>query len=98
MAAAAISKIVPPPSLQVVCICKSPLSRIFCQHAPRLRERHKLACLLLVRPVTDAAPRKKVGTIADTKAVFLVPADKLEVLIFGFHRLLSRMALRTCFS
>jgi DNA-binding NarL/FixJ family response regulator len=54
--------------------------------------------LLFIRAVAHAAPWKQIGAVADVGIVFIAPADKLEVFVFGFHRVASRMALRICFS
>src|SRR6266446_2926999 len=62
-------------------------------------QRAKLAISILLRvAVTDSTPREQVRAVAHVQTVFLFPADELQILVFGFHLVAWRMALRTCFS
>ena len=62
-------------------------------------QRAKLAVgFLLGRAVADATPREQVRAVTHVKFIFIIPPDEAQVLIFSFHSLAWRMALRTCFS
>jgi hypothetical protein len=54
--------------------------------------------LLFRGAVADAAPRKQVGTVAHIELIGLAPLNKFQITVGRIHRLVSRIALRTCFS
>lgn len=48
--------------------------------------------------VTDPAPRKEVGAVADIGRAVVFPSDESQVLVLRLHVVASRMAFCACFS
>ena len=51
---------------------------------------------LLCLTMTDPASREQVRAVSHIEGVRLVPLDEFQISVFAFHRLISRMAWRTC--
>jgi hypothetical protein len=54
--------------------------------------------LFFIVTVADSTPREQVWAVTDVRAVVVIPANKLKVAVFRLHLMVSRTALRTCFS